>query len=83
MQRLKLLLVPFQQGMHFFGERVGAVVNTTLLGIVYGIGIGIPSVLARLFRKQFLETKLDRGAVSYWRPISQGDKSIRRYLRQF
>lgn len=83
MWQLKSVLIPLQQGMHFFGERISTLVNTLLLSGVYLFGIGLPSILARLTGKQFLEMKLDRESPSYWRSIEEKEKSLKHYLRQF
>lgn len=74
---------PFRSGMHFFGERIGAIVNAGLLLFVYGCGIGIPSLIARLFGKRFLEMKIEGQLTTYWRPIREVPGPLRRYLRQF
>lgn len=83
MWKFKQYFSPFTEGMHFFGDRVSAIVNSLLLGVVYFIGIGIPSILARIKGKNFLEVELDRQAASYWRPIHEGNEPLKRYLRQF
>jgi len=53
------------------------IINSILLTIVYIIGIGLTSFLAKLTGKKFLGQK--RGTQSYWRDI----KDDNNYYRQF
>jgi len=70
---------------HFF-KRLGIITNTIinsiLLTIVYLIGVGITSIIAKLFRKQFLDVKLSKKD-TYWCDLNLKSKPIEEYYRQF
>ncbi|GEM_PF-2896375 len=44
----------FKRGFHAFGLSVNKVVSFIMLTFVYFIGIGVTSVLGKIFRKSFL-----------------------------
>jgi len=72
----------FRNGIKKFGEDIAVLVNTALLTIVYIIGIGITSIFARIFRKKFLDLKIENKE-SYWENLNLKTKSIESYYRQF
>lgn len=82
MKKMMPILIPFGEGMHFFGERIAFIVNSTLLFLVYVVAIGITSVIAKLFGKHFLDTAIDPKRETYWQdlPIEDHKESI---YRQF
>ena len=47
----------FRDGMQKLGSNVNAAVNTVLLLIVYVIGIGPVSIIARMFGRSFLSMR--------------------------
>ena len=49
-----------------FGRKVGEFNSRVLLTVVYILGIGIAAVLAKIFRKHFLELKVNPEKESYW-----------------
>lgn len=70
-------------GMEKFGHTIGSLVNTILLLLVYVIGVGLTSVIAKVFRKKFLEMERQPGNRTYWSNLNLKKKSIDKYLRQF
>ena len=70
-----------KQGMQGFGQTITMVVNSILLSIVYLVGVGITSIIAKLFRKKFLELQLKKQE-SYWVTIKQKENK-ENYYRQF
>ena len=66
--------------MKDFGEGISIVVNSVLLLIVYIIGIGITSIIARITGKDFLDKKKEN---SYWSDLNLGKKPKEEYFRQF
>jgi len=50
----------FKRGMRIFGENIALIINTFLLTIVYLIGVGLTSILAKITGKHFLDTKLSK-----------------------
>lgn len=78
-----IFLSGVQEGMKFFGERTGALVNAALLTIVYFFGIGMTNILSRVFGKKFLELNIESARKSYWVNIGEKPEKIHRYYRQF
>ncbi|MBS3126403.1 hypothetical protein J4453_03125 [Candidatus Woesearchaeota archaeon] len=71
----------FKKGVKMFGQNIGVIVNTALLAIVYIIGVGITSIIAKLFRKHFLDLK--HSPHSYWSDLNLKKKPMKDYYRQF
>lgn len=80
---MRFFLQSFKAGMLFFGERTSTLVNTLLLGIVYIVGVGPMSLLAKLSGKKFLDLTLDTARSSYWEKTGQQPDVLNRYYRQF
>ena len=71
----------FKKGMRAFGELINHIINFVLLTTVYLIGVGITWVIAKIFRKKFLQTKLT--GKSYWTKLDLGKRPQEEYYRQF
>ena len=54
----------FKEGFKAFGHSVANIVNFFLLTLVYLVGVGPTSLVAKLFGKKFLQTKLNKD--SFW-----------------
>jgi len=80
---IKQLLKGFKRGLGLFGENISTIVNALLLSIVYLIGVGLTSILAKVTGKRFLEMKLSSKADTYWLDLNQKVKSDDEYYRQF
>lgn len=50
----------FKKGMKDFGNNISLIINSILLTIVYLIGVGITSIIAKLSEKSFLDSKLSK-----------------------
>ena len=83
MNSLKLFWKGFVNGSQSFGHIIIGIVNFVLLSLVYFIGVGVTSILAKIFRKHFLKIKLDKKVKSYWEPLDLGKKEMEEYYRQF
>lgn len=83
MNRIKHFLLGFKKGMQNFGKSITAIVNSVLLAIVYFIGVGFASVLAKLLRKHFFETEISEKRNTYWSDLDLKKKPIDEYYRQF
>jgi len=70
-----------KQGMHVFGTNIALIVNTLLLLIVYLIGVGMTSLIARIAKKRFLDISLDKE--TYWKSLNLKKKPMEEYYRQF
>ena len=71
----------FFKGFKIFGRNIALIVNTILLTFVYLLGVGPTSIIARLFKKDFLDLK--SSGKSYWKPIDNEKRDIDYYYRQF
>ena len=73
----------FKDGQKKFSETIGTIINSILLGVVYLIGVGITSLAAKLFKKEFLEMKISKEDTTYWSDLNLRKKNIEEYNRQF
>ncbi len=83
MNSLKQFFKGFKTGMHNFGQIISIIITSVLLIIVYIAGVGLTSVVAKIFNKTFLDTKIDKKQESYWSDLSLKRKPIEEYYRQF
>lgn len=72
----------FKKGIKNFGELPAEIINVILLTFVYFFGVGITNVIARLVKKNFLETKISNQD-SYWTELNLEKTEIGGYYRQF
>jgi len=78
-----LFVAGFKSGFEKFGRSIAAVVNVVILGITYFIGVGISSLLSKLFHKSNLDMKMDKGDVSYWSEFEGGKEDLESHYRQY
>ena len=71
----------FCSGFKNFSHNITIIINSSLLSIVYLMGVGFTSIFAKLFGKHFLDTKKDKE--SYWSDLNLKKKKMEEYLRQF
>ncbi len=71
-----------KEGQKNFGEDIAQIINLILLSIVYIIGVGITSIVAKIFGKHFLKLKIDKNKESYWEGLQLSGKK-EDYYRQF
>ncbi|MBI2105585.1 hypothetical protein HYT56_01975 [Candidatus Woesearchaeota archaeon] len=71
----------FRKGMKNFGENISIIVNSVLLLIVYIIGVGLTSIVAKIFRKRFLDLRFRKD--SYWTDLGLKKKEMKAYFRRF
>lgn len=83
MSKIKLFFRGFKKGTKDFGDNIVLIVNVILLSVVYFIGVGLTSILAKLFRKKFLETKISKERKTYWSDLNLRKKPMEEYYRQF
>jgi hypothetical protein len=83
MNLLRQFFKGFKKGMHTFGQNIAIIINSTLLLIVYVIGVGFTSIFAKIFRKRFLEIKISQKRNTYWLELDLKKKPIETYYRQF
>ncbi len=72
-----------KKGQKAFGEDIAQIVNLIVLSVVYIIGIGITSLIAKIVGKHFLELNMDKNKKSYWEELQLGIGKKEEYYRQF
>jgi len=80
---MKTFFKGLKKGMHNFSSNITIIINTILLTIVYLIGVGLTSIVAKIFKKHFLENKIQKEKESYWHDLNLKKKPIEEYFRQF
>ncbi len=78
---MKDLFIGFKRGFKDFGENISIIINSVLLSIVYLVGVGITSIIAKIAKKEFLETKMKRE--SYWSSLNLKKEDKENYYRMF
>lgn len=76
----------FKEGFTDFSHLVIGIVNFVLLLMVYLLGVGPVSIIAKLFKQHFLDIKpthLISPAVSYWKDHKITKQNLENYLRSF
>ena len=83
MSTLSSLFCGLKKGARSFGETIAIIVNSFLLLLVYMVGVGLTSLIAKLAGKKFLETKPSRKEKSYWSGLNLKTRPIEEHYRQF
>lgn len=73
----------FKQGFKNFGYLITIIVNSILLLIVYCLGVGLTSLVAKIVGKNFLQLNLLKRKNTYWENLNLTKKKREEYLRQF
>ena len=81
--QLTSLFKGFKEGFRKFGHLIANTINFVLLLIVFIFGIGLVSVLSKIFRKKYLEMKPKNKLKSYWTKVNIGTKNKEDYLKPF
>ena len=63
----------FKEGFQSFGHGIAKIVNVVVLTIVYFLGIGVISVIAKIARKKFLSLKPEQGKETYWEEYEKSE----------
>ena len=82
MNNTKLFLKGFKSGLKSFSNIITNIINFFLLSIVYIIGVGLTSILSKIFKKHFLELKKTRSK-TYWKKNKINKEPLETYYRQF
>lgn len=83
MVKMKSFIQQFKKGQKEFGEDIAIIINSILLSIVYLFGVGLTSSIAKVFRKRFLDLKIDPKVKTYWCDLNLTKKPINEYYKQF
>jgi cytochrome c biogenesis protein CcdA len=80
---MKKFFSGFKKGFELFGSNITCLVNTVLLTAVYIVGVGLTFLVSRIFKKRFLETKVDKKLKTYWSELNLKTQKIEEYLKQY
>ena len=85
MSILKNFFQGFKKGQKEAAETLAIIPNTLLLSLVYFLGVGLTSIIAKLSGKSFLSKKIDPTVNTYWEKsnISQSNKDLEELYKQF
>ena len=64
------------------GKIIVIIINSILLTIVYFIGVGLTSIIAKIFKKNFLDLKISKKK-TYWTNLNLKKELIKNYYKQF
>jgi len=70
-------------GMRKFGLNITILINSLLLLFVYLVGIGITSIIAKLFNKSFLDIRIKKFKKSYWTKLDLGNENEKDHYKQY
>ena len=79
----QMKLKPIKTGFHHFGQLLNNLINCVLLSVVYILGIGITSIVAKIINKNFLESNIDHKQESYWKDLNLSTQKKEEYYHQF
>jgi len=82
MRRIKHFFKEFREGLKDFGENISIIVNTILLSLIYLIGVGLTSMIAKIVKKKFLHIKEPKKE-SYWTDLNLKKNKREEYYKQF
>ncbi len=83
MKKTNEFIKGFKKGQKEFGESIAIIINSFLLFLVYFIGVGLTSIIAKIFNKHFLDFKINKQADTYWTDLNLSKKPVQEYFRQF
>lgn len=73
----------FREGAGEFGLTVNVLITSALLLVVYLLGVGITSVIAKCAGKRFLQSGSEQPQNTYWSSLSRTIESTDDYYKQF
>ena len=79
---MKMFFIGLRRGIKSFGDGIAVIVNSVLLLVVYIIGVGLTSIIAKASGKRFLDMKTNNEK-TYWSDLDLKTKSREEYYRQF
>ena len=81
MKKRRIIISGTGAGIKKYGELLNTAVISLFLIITYVLGVGISSLIAKLFRKHFLEMNMKKE--TYWSDLNITKKTKEHYYKQF
>lgn len=72
-----------KEGQKMFTETISIIINTILLTFVYFFGVGITSIIGKIFNKKFLDKKINTKLETYWESPEKLQTKMEDYYKQF
>lgn len=82
MTKIMSFIDGFKEGQKIFGETIAIIVNSILLGLVYFFGVGLTSIVSKIFGRKFLDLKPENKE-TYWEDLNLDKKKMEEYYKQF
>ena len=73
----------FKEGKGFFEESMAFLVSAILLSVIYVVGVGASALVAKLTKKEFLQTRINKETKTYWSDLQLTKQPLEHYYRQF
>ncbi len=83
MGNVRLFLKGFKKGFKECGDILSRIVNGFALLIVFIFGIGLISVISKLFHKKYLDKNFKSKSASYWVDSNIKNKKKEDYYKPF
>ena len=83
MGKIQLLFSGIYTGLGKFGSIVSSIINLIFLFIVFVLGIGVVSLIAKLVGKKFLTIKMDKKLNTYWQDTIMTKRKKEDYYKPF
>lgn len=74
---------PFYQIWMKAARFIGEVVNFVFLSMMFYLFFGTAGIILRILRKDLLDEKIDKSAVTYWKTVRSGPFDRESYRKQF
>ena len=77
------ILKPFYTAWMAVAHRIGGVVSSVILIIIFYTLFGIAGIILRLLGKDLLSQRIEKEAKTYWRKRPSQTEDVSRYTRQY
>jgi hypothetical protein len=74
---------PIKKGFTNFGTNISVIVNVILLTLVYFVGVGSTSLIAKLVNNHFLSLNKPKPGKTYWANLNLRRKDLKDYFKQY
>ncbi len=79
--KIKTFIKQLWQGFKVISKFISNIVNFILLSLVYFIGVGLVFIFAKIFKKKFLNLKIEKD--TYWIDKKIEKQDLKDYSRMF
>lgn len=76
---MQKLLLP----LRWLSKILSKIVTAVVLTLVYFLGIGLTSILGKIFCKDFIGLKRKSNAASYWLPYQEKQPTLENFMKPY